>query len=86
MSTPSLTPIQSLSTVSRRAAAIIAAAVAAIAVVLVLLALDTSTTQSNVPGAGAVTATPVKSITPAGANMAQGFGAPTYRHSFAGHR
>jgi hypothetical protein len=84
MSTPSLAPAQSLSTISGRAAAIIAAAVAAIAVVVVVLALNTGTAQSNLPSP--VNATPVKSITPTGANMEQGFGALSYRHSFAGHR
>lgn len=83
MSTPSLAPTPSLSTVSHGAAEIIAAAVAAIAVALVLLAINTGTTQSNLPSA--VHATAVKSITPAGADMEPGYGAPTYRHSFPGH-
>ncbi len=84
MSTPSPTSAQPLATVSRHPAAIIAAAVAAIAVVLVLLALNTSTTQSNLPSA--VNATPVNTITPAGADMEQGFGAPSYRNAYVGHR
>lgn len=84
MSTPSLASAPSLSTVSRRAAANIAAAVAAIAVVLVLLAVNPGTSQSNLPSAANATA--VKSITPAGADMEQGFSALNYRHSFPGHR
>jgi hypothetical protein len=84
MSTPSLTPAQPLLTVSRSAAAIIGAAVAAIAVVVLVLALNTGTAQSNLPSP--VNATPVKSITPIGADMEQGFAAPNYRHSFVGHR
>jgi hypothetical protein len=84
MSTPSLAPTHSLSTVSRAAAARVAAAVAAVAVVLVLLALGAGTSQSSLPSAA--NATPVKSITPAGADMEQGFGTLNYRHSFVGHR
>jgi hypothetical protein len=83
MSTPSLASTPSLSTVSRRAVANIAAAIA-IAVVLVLLAVNTGTSQANLPSA--VNATAVKSITPAGADMEQGFAALNYRHSFVGHR
>ena len=80
MSTPSFTA-QSLSTVSRRTVAIIAAAVGAVALALVLLALNSATTQPTT--VKLVNATPVKSITPAGADMAQNRGPLTYGHSYA---
>ena len=83
MSTPSFAHAQSLSPFSHRAAAVIAAAVGALAVLVVVLALNTGTTQST--SLSPTGATPVHSITPAGANMAQGSGL-TYRHAFAGHR
>ena len=86
MSTPSLAPARSprptLSVVPQRSSP--PRSLPAIAVVVVVLALNTGTAQSNLPSP--VNATPVKSITPAGANMEQGFGALSYRHSFAGHR
>jgi hypothetical protein len=85
MSTPSIASAPSLSTVSRRAAAWIAAAAAAIAVVVVVaLALNTGTTQPTL--ASPISATPVKSITPAGANMQQGLPMLSYATPFAGHR
>ena len=80
MSTPSFTA-QSLSTVSRRTVAIIAAAVGAVALALVLLALNSGTTQPTT--FKLVNATPVKSITPAGADMAQNRGTQNYGHSYA---
>ncbi len=80
MSTPSFTA-QSLSTVSRRTVAIIAAAVGAVALALVLLALNSATTQPTT--VKLVNATPVTSITPAGADMAQNHGALNYGHSYA---
>jgi hypothetical protein len=74
MSTPSFTA-QSLSTVSRRTMAIIAAAVAAVALALVLLTLNSGTTQ---PTPKPVNVAPAQSITPA-----QSVGTLNYRHSFA---
>ena len=71
MSTPSYTA-QSLSTVSRRTMAIIAAAVGAVALAVVLLALNSGTTQPTT--LKLFNATPVKSITPAGAGTAQNRG------------
>lgn len=83
MSTPSFAHAQSLSTFSHRAAAMIAAVVA-FAVLVAVLALNAGTTQST--SLSPTGATPIHSITPAGANMAQGYGGLTYRRSFAGHR
>ena len=80
MSTPSFTA-QSLSTVSRRTVAIIAAAVGAIALALVLLALNSGTTQPTT--VKLVNATPVTSITPAGTDTAQNRGTLNYGHSYA---
>ncbi len=85
MSTPSLTSGQSLFTVSRRVTAWIGAAAAAIAVVVVVaLALNTRAAQPSL--ASPVSATPVKSITPAGADMEQGLTTLSYGTSSAGHR
>lgn len=75
MSTPSFTA-QSLSTVSRRTLAIVAAAVAAVALALVLLTLNSGTTQPTPPQA--VNATLAKSAAPA-----QNIGTLNYGHSFA---
>jgi hypothetical protein len=80
MSTPSFTA-QSLSTVSRRTLAVIAAAVAAVALAFVLLALNSGTTRPTT--VKLVNATPVKTITPAGADTAQNLGTLNYGHSFA---
>ena len=80
MSTPSFTA-QSLSTVSRRTVAIIAAAVGAVALALVLLALNSGTTQPTT--VKLVNATPVTSITPAGTDTAQNRGTLNYGHSYA---
>ena len=84
MSTPSLAPAQSFQSPPRHLAALVLAAVTAIAVAIVVLALNSGTTQSSALAPSSVTV--VRSITPAGADMAQGFSGLTYRHSFAGHR
>ena len=74
MSTPSFTA-QSLSTVSRRTLAILAAAAAAVALALVLLALNSGTTQPT-------TAPPVNA-TLVTSTPGQYTGPQNYGHSFA---
>ncbi len=82
MSTNSFAPVQSLSGALGRTATI-AAAIAAIAFAVIVIALNSGTTQSSSPTP--VTATPTRSITPAGVDMAQTVKALAYRRSFVGH-
>lgn len=84
MSTQSFAPTQPLSNLSRRTAAILAAALAAIAIAFVVVALNAgSTTQSKAPTP--VTGVATRTITPPGADLVQvqTSGPATYSHSFA---